>query len=118
MVSGGGHFQRPLGAFLAANIGKVGQVRCPGEKVFFVDAVSGNVNAAGSNNATMRYFKPGWGERHEAPDKTNVVAYRHGRGANVLYFDGHAQWERDTALRYDPADASTKSRRRQWEPKS
>jgi prepilin-type processing-associated H-X9-DG protein len=100
------------------NAWKTSQVRQPSEKVHVVDAVSATVNGVGSNNATLRYFRPGWGERHEAPDKTNIVAYRHGRGANVLYFDGHAQWLRDTALRYDPADATTKPNRRQWEPKT
>ena len=98
------------------NAWRTGEVRQPSEKVHFVDAVSATVRASGSFNATMRYFEPGWGERHEAPNKTNVVAYRHSRGANVLYFDGHAQWVRDSGLCYDPAAAATKKNKRQWEP--
>ena len=94
------------------NAWKTSKVRCPSEKIQFVDAVSASVNTTG----TTRYFRPGWGEVHGPPDKTNIVAYRHGRGANALYFDGHAQWHRDTALRFDSADASTKPNKRQWEP--
>lgn len=100
------------------NAWRASRVRALSEKVQFIDAVSSSVSAAGSFNATMRYFRPGWGERNEAPDKTNIVAYRHRRGANVLFFDGHAQWLPDSALCYDPATASTQLNKRQWEPKT
>jgi prepilin-type N-terminal cleavage/methylation domain-containing protein/prepilin-type processing-associated H-X9-DG protein len=99
------------------NAWKISEVRHPAEKVQFVDATSATVNGTGSFNATLRYFEPGWGERHEAPNKTNIVAYRHLRGANVLFHDGHAQWMRSTTLRYDPAASETAQNRRQWEPK-
>ena len=84
----------------------------------WVDAVSVTVTASGKFNATMRYFLPDWGERHEAPNKTDIVAYRHLRGANVLFHDGHAQWLPATELRYDPADKTTTVNKRQWEPKT
>ena len=66
----------------------------------------------------MKYFDPYFGERHEPPDKGNILAYRHSRGANVLFFDGHGQWMPEAFLRYDPNDASTTHNRRQWEPKT
>jgi prepilin-type processing-associated H-X9-DG protein/prepilin-type N-terminal cleavage/methylation domain-containing protein len=96
------------------NAWKTSTVRCGAEKIQFVDAVSASVNTTG----TTRYFRTGWGEVHGPPDKTNIVAYRHGRGANVLYFDGHAQWVHETMLRYDSADKSTTRNKRQWEPKT
>jgi prepilin-type N-terminal cleavage/methylation domain-containing protein/prepilin-type processing-associated H-X9-DG protein len=98
------------------NAWRTSEVRAPAEKVHFVDATSGTINASGSFNATLRYWAAGYGERNEAPDKTNIVAYRHRRGANVLYHDGHAQWTPDAALRHDPADPLTARNRRQWEP--
>jgi prepilin-type processing-associated H-X9-DG protein len=98
------------------NAWRTSQVRQPAEKIQFVDAVSATVNAGGKNNATLRYFSPGWGERHEPPDRTNIVAYRHRRGANALFHDGHAQWLAYDALRYDPSDTKTAANRRQWEP--
>ena len=98
------------------NAWKTSAVRAPADKVQFVEATSAGVSAAGSFNATLRYWAAGYGERHEAPDKTNIVAYRHRRGANVLFHDGHAQWLRDTALRHDPADPLTAKNKGQWEP--
>jgi prepilin-type processing-associated H-X9-DG protein len=100
------------------NAWRATQVRKPSEKIQWVDAVSVTVAAGGKFNATMRYFVPGYGERHEAPDKTDIVAYRHLRGANALFHDGHAQWLPASELRYDPADKTTTVNKRQWEPKT
>jgi len=100
------------------NAWKTPQVRSPAEKVFFVDATSEGVSVGSStSNSTLRYFDPYYGgERHEPPDKGSAVAYRHFNGANVLYFDGHAQWRARTDLMYDARDATTKSNLRQWQP--
>ena len=98
------------------NAWRSNQVRQPAEKIQFVDAVGASVTANGSFNSTLRYFRSGWGETHGPPNKTSIVAYRHSRGTNVLYFDGHVQWQRDSALRIDPADTSTTRNKRQWEP--
>lgn len=100
------------------NAWRRGQVLAPAEKIQFVDAANEGVNVGGAPNGTMKYFDPYYGEKHEAPDKANIVAYRHARGANVLYFDGHAQWVPEAYLRYDPADARTAGNKRQWEPKT
>ena len=91
------------------------QVRCPAEKIEFVDAI-GSVSIGGTPNPTMRYFLPTWGEVHYAPDHSNIVAYRHHKGACALYFDGHAAWSSATVLTYNPADARTLTRKRQWMP--
>jgi prepilin-type processing-associated H-X9-DG protein/prepilin-type N-terminal cleavage/methylation domain-containing protein len=102
------------------NAWKVGQVIASAEKIHFADATSEGLSVPVSStpNATMKYFDPYFGERHEPPDKGNIVAYRHSRGANVLYFDGHGQWLQEAFLRYDPADPNTTHNRRQWEPKT
>jgi prepilin-type processing-associated H-X9-DG protein len=94
------------------------QVVCPSEKIQFVDGIGSTVSASGSFNSTLRYFKPLWGEVHGPPDRSSIVAYRHTRGANVLYHDGHAQWLPESMLKYDPADSTTKVNRRQWEPRT
>jgi len=92
------------------------------EKIQFIDAIS-NVNAGGTPPYTTRYFLPDWGEIY-VPDptgqntKSNIVAYRHARGANVLYYDGHATWLPAANLMFDPADPATAMNKRQWEPRS
>ncbi len=91
------------------------QVRSPSEKIQFVDAI-GAVSIGGTPNPTMRYFLPTWGEVHYPPDHSNIVAYRHHKGACALFYDGHASWFPASALLYNPADASTSSRKRQWQP--
>ena len=101
------------------NAWRFNEVRAPAEKIQFVDAVSEGVSVGknNANNSTLRYFNPYYGERHEPPDKGSTVAYRHRRGANVLFYDGHAQWMGMGDLRYDPADATTAGKLRQWLPK-
>jgi prepilin-type N-terminal cleavage/methylation domain-containing protein len=94
---------------------KRSQIRAPAEKIQFVDAI-GAVSIGGAPNPTMRYFLPTWGEVHYPPDHTSIVAYRHHNGACALYFDGHAAWSPVTQLLYNPADPTTASRKRQWEP--
>ena len=55
-----------------------------------------------------RYSGENWsGEIHEAPHFGGAVAYRHNNGANVLFFDAHAEWMPYSELRYDPATMST-----------
>ncbi len=100
------------------NAWKVVQVHVPAEKIQFVDATNEGVSIGGTPNGTLRYFDPYYGEKHEPPDKANIVAYRHGRGANVLFHDGHAQWMHESSLRYDPSDPSTTRNKRQWEPRT
>lgn len=96
------------------------------EKIFFVDGSSEGVSVGGSapatppaaNNSTMRYYDPYYEERHEPPDKGGAVSYRHKGGANVLFFDGHAEWKRDKELIVDPGDPGWVQNWRQWQPKA
>ncbi len=100
------------------------QVIAPAEKIQFVDALN-SVATGGSPPYTTRYFLPGWGEDY-APNITNAVAnrsnvlcYRHRRGANALFFDGHAEWLGYDFLKVDPADPITVTNNtRQWKPKN
>ncbi|QOV92010.1 prepilin-type N-terminal cleavage/methylation domain-containing protein [Humisphaera borealis] len=93
------------------------------DKIQYVDAI-GSVNAGGSPPYTTRYFLPGWGEIYVPADstgangKSNILAYRHNKGANVLYFDGHCSWEPASRLTVDPADPNTNANKRQWEPRT
>jgi prepilin-type processing-associated H-X9-DG protein/prepilin-type N-terminal cleavage/methylation domain-containing protein len=100
------------------NAWKSSQVIASAEKIQFADATSEGLSIGGNPNCTMKYFNPYFGERHEPPDKGNILAYRHSRGANVLFFDGHGQWLQEAFLLYDPTNPSTTHNRRQWEPKT
>lgn len=65
------------------------EVRSPATKLMFVDATDGTVSQAGSS----RYETLGedWGPPVPVP-RTNITAYRHEKGANVVFWDGHAEW--------------------------
>lgn len=95
----------------------------PSEKIQYVDAI-GSVNAGGTPPYTTRYLLPDWGEIYVPADssgangKSNIVAYRHSKGANVLYYDGHCAWEPAAKLKVDPADPGTTPNKRQWEPRT
>jgi prepilin-type processing-associated H-X9-DG protein/prepilin-type N-terminal cleavage/methylation domain-containing protein len=65
-------------------------VRSPATKLMFADATGGNITKSGATN----YDK--WGEFWGLPPGggkpiTNVIAYRHDRGANVAFWDGHVE---------------------------
>ena len=75
------------------------QVKRPSEKLQFVDAMYFVVNIYGSG------ISPGWHDKISNYDKTGeattatgnmnpnrTVAWRHKKGANVVYFDGHGEW--------------------------
>jgi prepilin-type N-terminal cleavage/methylation domain-containing protein/prepilin-type processing-associated H-X9-DG protein len=99
---------------------KRGQVVSPADKIQYVDAI-GSVNAGGSPPYTRRYFLADYGERYDPtvyPAISNTVAYRHLKGANVLYYDGHAGWSHATELVVDPADPTTASNKKQWQPRT
>ena len=66
-------------------------VRSPSTKLMFADATSGSITKSGATN----YDK--WGEFWGLPPGggspvTNVTAYRHSRGANVAFWDGHVEY--------------------------
>ncbi len=98
------------------------RVIAPAEKIQFVDAI-GSVNSGGTPPYSTRYFLPGWGENYYADPTgahsiSNIVAYRHSNGANVLFYDGHAELVPYDLLKYDPADSTTANNQRQWLPKN
>ena len=93
---------------------KRGQIRRGSEKLQFVDSTDWVVGAAGS----AKYFLPGFGERYGPPPHTNVTAYRHERGANVLFFDGHAAHLREDEVKWVPADARHARNIRLWDPQA
>ncbi len=102
---------------------RVNQILSPADKIHYVDAI-GSVNSGGTPPYTTRYFLPDWGETYIPADptgangKSNIVAYRHSRGANVLYYDGHCEWKPAAELTVDPADTNTNINKRQWEPRT
>jgi prepilin-type processing-associated H-X9-DG protein len=68
-------------------------VRSPATKLMFADATSGAITKAGATN----YDKYGefWGlPAGGGSPVTNVIAYRHERGANVAFWDGHVAYLR------------------------
>ena len=65
------------------------QVRRPALKLMFVDATSAAVSGGGSEKYETL------GEVYGPPtptSQTGITAYRHERGANVAFFDGHVEW--------------------------
>lgn len=103
---------------------KINQVKSPAEKIFFTDAL-GDVSYGGAPSHSLAYLDvalggAGWGEVHQPPNQSNMVCYRHTLGANVLYFDGHCEWQSYHAIGYDnasPKDARWSANLRQWRPK-
>jgi len=107
---------------------KINQIRSPAEKIFFTDALA-DVSYGGPPTVpphTMKYlpktFAPscaGWGEVYGPPDYQDILCYRHSLGANVLFYDGHAEWMRYDALWYDssmPNDPRWVNNLREWRP--
>jgi prepilin-type N-terminal cleavage/methylation domain-containing protein/prepilin-type processing-associated H-X9-DG protein len=62
----------------------VGQVRKPAERLMFADATDWVIGEWASGDYLTK------GEVY-GPDATNITSYRHDRGCNVAYFDGHAE---------------------------
>jgi len=74
----------------------------PAEKIQFCDGIGAGVYsgstlaAAPSITATTGYYPPlNYGE---STSHTGIVCYRHSKGANCLYYDGHAEWRDHTEL--------------------
>jgi prepilin-type N-terminal cleavage/methylation domain-containing protein/prepilin-type processing-associated H-X9-DG protein len=92
---------------------KRGEILRPSDALQFVDSTDWVVHAWGS----ARYFEPGFGERYGPPPYTNITAYRHERGANVLFFDGHAAWLREEQVKWAPPDPRCVVTIRLWDPR-
>jgi prepilin-type N-terminal cleavage/methylation domain-containing protein/prepilin-type processing-associated H-X9-DG protein len=69
-----------------------GEVRSPSEKIMFIDATDWVVNQAGSSKYAQ------YGEAYGPPPLTNITAYRHQRGAAIVFFDGHGEWLPEKAV--------------------
>ena len=104
---------------------KRNQIISPSDKIQFVDAI-GSVNSGGGAwpgggtvPYTTRYFRPDGGEVYDPstyPARSNIVAYRHNKAANVLFYDGHVESRHYDELRHDAADPTTARNKRQWQP--
>ena len=68
------------------------EIRKPSAKLAFVDSTDRNVVRSRSDRANY-YYK--FGEVLTGSTDSAVTAYRHQRGANVGFFDGHGNWLRD-----------------------
>jgi prepilin-type processing-associated H-X9-DG protein/prepilin-type N-terminal cleavage/methylation domain-containing protein len=68
---------------------KLRQVHSPSTKLMFADATDWTINISASN----RYDTLGevWGPPVPVV-QTGITAYRHERGANIAFFDGHVEW--------------------------
>lgn len=64
------------------------QVRSPATKLMFVDATDWVVSLSGSGKYEI------YGEDHGVTPRNGITAYRHERGANVVFWDGHGEWVR------------------------
>lgn len=65
-------------------------VRSPSRKLMFADATGGSITKNGATNYDT------WGEFWGLPPGggnpvTNVIAYRHEKGSNVAFWDGHVE---------------------------
>jgi len=95
---------------------KPSQVKRPAEKLQFADAMYMVINPYGIGAPTMPGY-PGWhnfksnydltgestnnGNANGIPpgcDTQRSIAWRHRKGANVVFFDGHGEWLRKDAL--------------------
>jgi prepilin-type processing-associated H-X9-DG protein/prepilin-type N-terminal cleavage/methylation domain-containing protein len=89
---------------------KPSQVKRPGEKLQFADAMYMVINLYGTAPNAAGFF--GWHQKISNYDFTKEgsyndnngmnnqrsVAWRHKGGANVIFFDGHGEWMRKDAL--------------------
>ena len=98
------------------NAWRVSDVESTSQKIFFADAVDVGISYGGNPNSTMKYYNPYYTEQHGPPDKSGVLAYRHNRAANVLYFDGHGERRSSDFLVYDPTNPATNVNLNQWRP--
>jgi len=62
---------------------KIGQVRHAADKIAWADALFPWIRYSGSSQYVGEVVAPG---------TNNVIAYRHRGGANIAFFDGHAEW--------------------------
>jgi prepilin-type N-terminal cleavage/methylation domain-containing protein/prepilin-type processing-associated H-X9-DG protein len=83
---------------------KPSQVKRPAEKIHFADALYFVINVYGCGSSTFPNY-PGWNRAISNYDlvgdlpKTNApyqsqrtIAWRHNKGANVVFFDNHGEW--------------------------
>ncbi len=105
---------------------KINQIRSASDKIFFTDAI-GDVSYGGNPAHSLKYLDTalggaGWGESYLGPtvgNQSNILCYRHRLGANVLYFDGHGDWQTYNAIWFDnnrPTDPRWINNLRQWRP--
>lgn len=91
---------------------KPSQVKRPGQKLHFADAMYFVINIYGTSMNQGSF--PGWHKKISSYDKIKentyddnsgngmnaqrTIAWRHKEGANVIFFDGHGEWMRKDLL--------------------
>ena len=89
---------------------KPGQVKRPADKIHFADAMYMVINPYGIGARSFSQY-PGWHNcdsnydiTKESTDNGPVIntqrsiAWRHKKGANVVFFDGHGEWRKNDTL--------------------
>jgi prepilin-type processing-associated H-X9-DG protein len=109
---------------------KPSQVRKPGEKIHFADAMYMVINPYGMGSTGAPYYR-GWhkmksnydliGESTETEQSGNginsqrSIAWRHKKGANIVFFDGHGEWLRsDRLMDKDPTTGNFVVNKKLW----
>lgn len=87
---------------------RVSEIKTPANKIMFVDA--GDIWASMDGADYKRYWDV-YGQdiiRHRSQGMWQPVYFRHREGANIVYFDGHVDFQRKASLySYDPPESET-----------
>jgi prepilin-type processing-associated H-X9-DG protein len=98
---------------------KPSQVKRPGEKLHFADALYYVINIYGTSKNQGAF--PGWNKKAGNYDlvqepfiSQRSIAWRHKGGANVIFFDGHGEWMRKDLLYNTDASGNVTRNDKLW----
>ena len=98
-----------IASFSNAYAIKITQVRRPAEKMQMIDGNWFYLDGPGFNTpADWRSKWNVYGEREPNASNPITVSYRHKRGANVLFYDGHVNWMRKQEIHGNDVDVNKK----------